>query len=131
MAHSYGCAVKPRPPRPDNPHTARLPVCVLLTVCVACSAPGPQTPKAHVYIPRGASLKGVTDSLLTHGVIETVIATSERPPVELRAVLPHRDPGSIPTPPGAGPPPLRGQLAARAAWMRERAKQQVPQGTKC
>jgi len=29
-----------------------------------------------------------------HGVIETVVATSERPLVDLRAVLPHRDPGA-------------------------------------
>jgi UPF0755 protein len=37
----------------------------------ACHAPGPDTPKAHVYIPRGSSLGAVTDSLISHGVIET------------------------------------------------------------
>jgi len=37
----------------------------------ACSSPAPDAPKAHVYIPRGASLKAVADSLENHGVIET------------------------------------------------------------
>ncbi|HEY2804303.1 MAG TPA: endolytic transglycosylase MltG [Gemmatimonadales bacterium] len=48
--------------------------CLVAALCVglaACQAPGPNAPKAHVYIPRGSSLKGVTDSLLNHGVIET------------------------------------------------------------
>jgi UPF0755 protein len=44
---------------------------VPLCLC-ACSSPGPDAPKAHVYIPRGASLTAVADSLETHGVIETV-----------------------------------------------------------
>jgi UPF0755 protein len=46
---------------------------VRLCVCAAvlsCS-PGPDAPRAHVYIPRGASLTAVADSLEAHGVIET------------------------------------------------------------
>ncbi len=42
-----------------------------LALLTACSTPGPDAPKAHVYIPRGSTLHGVTDSLLSHGVIET------------------------------------------------------------
>jgi len=38
---------------------------------IACGAPGPDAPKAHVYIPRGTSLKAVADSLESHGVVET------------------------------------------------------------
>jgi len=37
----------------------------------ACGAPGPDTPRTQVYIPRGASLAAVADSLANHGVIET------------------------------------------------------------
>ncbi|MFI5206776.1 MAG: endolytic transglycosylase MltG [Gemmatimonadales bacterium] len=43
----------------------------LSALLVACASPGPDTPKAHVYIPRGASLAAVAESLETHGVIET------------------------------------------------------------
>jgi UPF0755 protein len=45
-----------------------------LSLCIsiaACGAPGPDAPKAHVYISRGASLSAVADSLQNHGVIET------------------------------------------------------------
>lgn len=46
-------------------------LCVCASLLAACQAPGPNAPKAHVYIPRGSSLAAVTDSLLSHGVIET------------------------------------------------------------
>jgi hypothetical protein len=48
-----------------------------------------------------------------HGVIETVVATSERPLIELRTVLPHRDPGAVPPATGPGPPPPPAALDAR------------------
>ena len=48
---------------------ATVPLC--LGALLACGAPGPETPKAHVYIPRGASLSAVADSLVSHGVIGT------------------------------------------------------------
>ena len=41
-------------------------------VLAACASPGADAPRAHVYIPRGASLTAVAESLETHGVIETV-----------------------------------------------------------
>jgi hypothetical protein len=47
------------------------------------------------------------------GVLETIVASSERPPVELRAVLPHRDPGAVPPLPGAGAPPAPAPLQTR------------------
>jgi UPF0755 protein len=46
-------------------------LCVCASLLAACGAPGPDAPKAHVYIPRGASLKAVADSLEHRGVIET------------------------------------------------------------
>ena len=49
---------------------ASLRLCVCASL-FACSSPGPDAPKAHVYIPRGASLVAVADSLEAHGVIET------------------------------------------------------------
>lgn len=50
-----------------------------------------------------------------HGVLETLVVTSKRPPIELRAVLPHRDPGAVQSPPGAGPPPAPAPLETRIA----------------
>jgi hypothetical protein len=50
-----------------------------------------------------------------HGVLETIVATSESPLIELRAVLPHRDPGTITAAPAAGPPPPPAALALRVA----------------
>ena len=44
---------------------------VLLALAAACSAPAPDAPRTHVYIPRGASLVAVAESLEAHGVIET------------------------------------------------------------
>ncbi len=49
---------------------SRSTVLVLLALA-GCHTPGPETPKTHVYIPRGATLAAVTDSLEVHGVIET------------------------------------------------------------
>jgi len=49
---------------------AAVPLC-LCAALAACGAPGPDTPRTHVYIPRGASLTAVVDSLQNHGVIET------------------------------------------------------------
>ena len=49
----------------------RLWAVLLLAGCVSCGAPGPETPRAQVYIPRGASLSAVADSLVNHGVIGT------------------------------------------------------------
>jgi UPF0755 protein len=46
-------------------------LCVGALLLASCRAPGPDTPKTHVYIPRGATLAAVTDSLAKHGVIET------------------------------------------------------------
>jgi UPF0755 protein len=43
----------------------------LIAALAACSSLGPDTPKAHVYIPRRASLAAVAESLETRGVIET------------------------------------------------------------
>lgn len=48
-----------------------VPLSVCTALLVACHAPGPDAPKTHVYIPRGASLSAVTDSLVSHGVVET------------------------------------------------------------
>jgi UPF0755 protein len=48
--------------------TAGLLLCALL---VSCHAPGPDTPRTHVYVPRGTTLAAVTDSLVSHGVVET------------------------------------------------------------
>jgi len=48
-----------------------VPLSLCTTLLLACHAPGPDTPRTHVYIPRGASLSAVTDSLVTHGVVET------------------------------------------------------------
>lgn len=48
-----------------------------------------------------------------HAVIETLVATSERPPLDLRTVLPHRDPGTVAGAPGAGPAPPPSPTAAR------------------
>jgi hypothetical protein len=48
-----------------------------------------------------------------HGVVETIVATSERPLVELRTVLPHRDPGAVVAAPAPGPPPPPAVLASR------------------
>lgn len=46
---------------------------VLLCGCAAllsaCTGPSPDTPKAYVYIPRGATLVAVTDSLAAHHVV--------------------------------------------------------------
>ncbi len=47
------------------------PTAALAIALAACSSPGPDTPKAHIYIPRGASLAAVADSLETRGVIGT------------------------------------------------------------
>lgn len=44
---------------------------VAVLLVTACAAPEPDAPRAHVYIPRGASLAAVADSLAAHGVIET------------------------------------------------------------
>jgi UPF0755 protein len=44
-----------------------------LSFCVAlaaCGGPSPDAPSAHVYIPRGATLAAVADSLESHGVID-------------------------------------------------------------
>src|SRR5256885_9728856 len=49
----------------------RAAVAVLCVSLAACSSPGPDAPRAHVYIPRGVSLAAVAESLETHGVIET------------------------------------------------------------
>jgi UPF0755 protein len=46
----------------------RLCVCAAL---VGCSVPAADAPRTHVYIPRGASLAAVAESLEAHGVIET------------------------------------------------------------
>lgn len=48
-----------------------------------------------------------------HGVLETIIATSESPLIELRTVLPHRDPGTLMAAPAAGPPPPPASLDSR------------------
>jgi hypothetical protein len=50
-----------------------------------------------------------------HGVVETVVATSERPLIELRTVLPHRDPGAGVAAPAPGPPPPPAALVSRVA----------------
>lgn len=47
---------------------ARWPVGALLLLA-ACAGPAANAPKANVYIPRGASLAAVTDSLVAHRVI--------------------------------------------------------------
>jgi UPF0755 protein len=41
-----------------------------MTLLAACGGPSPDAPSAHVYIPRGASLAAVADSLESHGVID-------------------------------------------------------------
>jgi hypothetical protein len=62
-----------------------------------------------------------------HGVLETVVATSDRPPLELRSVLPHRDPGTAIASPTAGPPPPPAALASRVgAIERFFAKEEIP-----
>lgn len=49
-----------------------------------------------------------------HAVLETVVATSVRPLVDLRAVLGHRDPGAVLSLPGPGPAPPPGPIEGRA-----------------
>lgn len=43
---------------------------LFLLIVLSCSGPDPDAPRAHVYIPRGASLGAVADSLEAHGVID-------------------------------------------------------------
>ncbi len=43
----------------------------LMALLAGCGGPESDAPRAHVYIPRGASLSAVADSLEAHGVIET------------------------------------------------------------
>jgi len=46
-------------------------VCLGLALTLAaCGGPAPDAPSAHVYIPRGATLAAVADSLESHGVID-------------------------------------------------------------
>ena len=49
-----------------------------------------------------------------HAVLETIVATSKRPLIELRSVLGHRDPGSVPSVPGPGPAPAPAPIDVRA-----------------
>ncbi len=44
---------------------------LLAALLVACQQPPDDAPRAHVYVPRGASLAAVADSLEVHGVIES------------------------------------------------------------
>jgi UPF0755 protein len=57
--------------RPSGRLAVAAAVIAVAITAVACGAPGPDAPKAHVYIPRGASLKAVADSLEQRGVVET------------------------------------------------------------
>lgn len=43
---------------------------LLLCAQTSCAGPDPEAPRTHVYIPRGASLASVADTLEAHGVIE-------------------------------------------------------------
>jgi len=45
-------------------------LCPLLLALAACAEPPADAPRAHVYIPRGASLAAVAESLEVHGVVE-------------------------------------------------------------
>ena len=53
-------------------------------------------------------------------ILETVIAASDLPLPPGRAVLPHRDPGTIPTPSRPGTPPLPGALTRRVEALEQR-----------
>jgi len=63
-----------RPPgacRSVGPSVRRSVCCLGLSLALAsCAGPAPDAPSAHVYIPRGASLAAVADSLESHGVID-------------------------------------------------------------
>ena len=66
-----------------------------------------------------------------HGVLETIVATSSRPLVELRTVLGHRDPGTIPVPAPPSPPPAPAPTESRAeaierTFSRDGATEVVP-----
>lgn len=50
--------------------TLRVAAAALLLALTACGGPGPDAPRTHVYIPRGASLAAVADSLEAHSVID-------------------------------------------------------------
>jgi len=41
----------------------------LLVLLAGCAGPAPNAPRANVYVPRGSSLAGVTDSLAAHRVV--------------------------------------------------------------
>jgi len=67
------------------------PLFALALSAAACGAPGADAPKTHVYIPRGASLKSIADSLESHGVIET--AWTFRLYAQLRGLVRTARPG--------------------------------------
>ncbi len=54
---------------PLSPLSPLAPVPILFVLLTSCTSPGPDAPRAHVYIPRGSSLGAVADSLAAHGVI--------------------------------------------------------------
>lgn len=63
--------MRSRAVRPSCRRAVAVVAAALAAATTACGAPGPDAPKTHVYIPRGASLKAVADSLESHGVVET------------------------------------------------------------
>lgn len=46
------------------------PVAAALALLLACSTPGPTTPRERIVVPDGAGFRQVTDSLVAHGLVD-------------------------------------------------------------
>jgi hypothetical protein len=78
---------------------------------------------ARCGIDRAAFSELVLEMRSPHGVIEGVIAESSGPLQNLRALLPHRDPGAVAEAARPGPPPIAAPLLDRSSAVERRLRE--------